>query len=126
MNFCADNPVVPRQFLNYHQDGQVYRQEQARGAPRGAHHRDARDHERRPLPGYVRPRVPLSVHIDHVAFLWLLNRAVTVGFAGVGAPGIFPECRYSLGLLDGEQQALVGRAAPCEDDMQDAEDGASE
>ena len=31
-----------------------------------------------------------------------------------------------LGLLDGEQQALVGRAAVCEDDMQDAEDGASE
>ena len=31
-----------------------------------------------------------------------------------------------LGLLDGEQQALVGRAAVCEDDMRDAEDGASE
>jgi hypothetical protein len=31
-----------------------------------------------------------------------------------------------LGLLDGEQQALVGRAAVCEDDMRDTEDGASE
>jgi len=44
--------------------------------------------------------------------MWLLKRAVTVGFAGVGAPGIFPECRYSATGNDARASISEERPRP--------------
>jgi hypothetical protein len=44
--------------------------------------------------------------------MWLLKRAVTVGIAGVGAPGIFPECRYSATGNDARASISEERPRP--------------
>jgi hypothetical protein len=83
-NFQENTPLIEsgHYFTVHITHASVDHQEQARAAPCGAHDRDrvSRDDEPRPLPGYVRPPVPL--YIVCVAHMWPLKRAATAGFVG--------------------------------------------